>query len=137
MPLTLDGFPQRAVSMTESSATRPRLPRLQPSSKVPTLVGTLVALIGLLNLATGIIPKLRHSKVHVLAGYLPGTVTSIALAASIIIGILLLMLAHGLKRRKRRAWRTAVVLLPASLVIDALHHRGGIAHIILTVALFV
>ncbi|MCQ4081013.1 phosphatidylglycerol lysyltransferase domain-containing protein [Streptomyces sp. RB6PN25] len=123
--------------MAESSATRPRLPRLQPSNKVPTVVGTLVALIGLLDLATGIIPKLRHSKVHTLAGYLPGTVTSIALAASIIIGILLLMLAHGLKRRKRRAWRTAVVLLPASLVIDALHHRGGIGHVILTVVLLV
>jgi lysyl-tRNA synthetase, class II len=123
--------------MTESFATRPRLLRLQPSSKVPMLVGTLVALIGLLDLATGIIPKLRHSKVHTLAGYLPGTVTSIALAASVIVGILLLMLAHGLKRRKRRAWRTAVVLLPASLVIDALHHRGGVAHIILTVVLLV
>ncbi|MBV9023414.1 MAG: DUF2156 domain-containing protein [Streptomycetaceae bacterium] len=123
--------------MTDSSVTRPRLPRLQPSSKVPTLVGTLVALIGLLDLATGIIPTLRHSKVHTLAGYLPGTVTSIALAASIIVGILLLMLAHGLKRRKRRAWRTAVVLLPSSLVIDALHHRGGIGHVILTVVLLV
>ncbi len=128
--------------MPESSDTRPRRPRrpglqLQPSTKVPRLVGGLAALIGLLDLATGIIPKLRHSRVHALAGYLPGAVVSIAAAASVIVGILLLTLAHGLKRRKRRAWLAAVVLLPASLAAEILHHHSSIVDIVLTLVLLV
>ncbi|AEW95003.1 hypothetical protein SCATT_26320 [Streptantibioticus cattleyicolor NRRL 8057 = DSM 46488] len=98
-------------------------------------MGTVCALIGLLDLATGIIPRLRHSRVHTWAGYLPGAVSSIAAAASIIVGLLLLMLAHGLKRRKRRAWAAAVVLLPVGVVTELLHHRLSPANAALTVVL--
>ncbi len=123
--------------MTESSATQQRLPRFTPSSKAPALVGTVAALIGLLDLATGIIPRLRHSRVHSWAGYLPGAVSSIAAAASIIVGLLMLMLAHGLKRRKRRAWAAAVALLPVGVVTEVLHHRITIPNTVLSVGLFV
>ncbi|WP_269857842.1 phosphatidylglycerol lysyltransferase domain-containing protein [Streptomyces sp. RPT161] len=126
--------------MTESSATqdsRARLPRFTPSSKVPALVGTVGAVIGLLDLATGIIPQLRHSRVHTWTGYLPGAVSSIAAAASIILGLLMLMLAHGLKRRKRRAWTAAVVLLPAGILAEVLHHRLSIVDTVLSAGLMV
>ncbi len=123
--------------MAESSDTRQLLPRFAPSSKAPSAVGSLCALIGLLDLATGIIPRLRHSRMHTLAEYLPGTVSSIAAAASVIVGLLLLMLAHGLKRRKRRAWLAAVVLLPAGVVAEVLHHRLSLVDTALSVGLLV
>ncbi len=123
--------------MAELSDTRQLLPRFVSSSKVPALVGTACALIGLIDLATGIIPRLRHSRMHSLAEYLPGTLSSIAAAASVIVGLLLLMLAHGLKRRKRRAWTAAVVLLPAGVVAEVLHHRLGFVDTALSVGLFV
>ncbi|PWI42432.1 phosphatidylglycerol lysyltransferase domain-containing protein [Streptomyces sp. ICBB 8177] len=123
--------------MTEASATRKRRVVLVPGTKAPALVGTVCALIGLLNLANGIIPRFRHSRIHTWAGYLPGTVSSIAAAASIIVGLLLLMLAHGLKRRKRRAWTAAVVLLPAGVAAEALHHHVSPVDVVLSIGLFV
>lgn len=53
---------------------------------------------------------------HSLAEVLPGSFGPFAAALSLSAGILLLLLAHGLRRCKRRAWRAAVALLPAGAV---------------------
>jgi lysyl-tRNA synthetase class 2 len=66
--------------------------------------------------------------------------TNVTSTATVIIGLLLLMLSHGLRRRKRRAWQAVTVLLAFSVVIHAVHapYRGqGIAAaIVLGVLLF-
>ncbi|GGL88911.1 membrane protein [Streptomyces fumigatiscleroticus] len=72
--------------------------------------------MGLLDIAAGVFPRFRHSRVHALAEVLPGALGPFAAALSLGVGVLLLLLAHGLKRGKRRAWRAAVVLLPAGAV---------------------
>ncbi|UNO40622.1 phosphatidylglycerol lysyltransferase domain-containing protein [Streptomyces sp. MST-110588] len=92
---------------------------------VPPLVGTAGAVIGLVNLAAGIFPRFRHSRVHALAEVLPGAVSPLAAAASIVVGILLLLLAHGLKRRKRRAWVAAVALLPVGIAAQLVYRHSG------------
>ncbi|ADI09048.1 hypothetical protein SBI_05928 [Streptomyces bingchenggensis BCW-1] len=88
---------------------------------MPTAVGTACTLIGLLNI---VFPRLRYSKVHALTDVLPGAVSSLAAAASIVVGLLLLMLAHGLKRRKRRAWVAAVGLLPVGAAAQLLYRHS-------------
>ncbi|MFJ8661031.1 phosphatidylglycerol lysyltransferase domain-containing protein [Streptomyces sp. NPDC093795] len=80
--------------------------------KVPTLVGTACTLVGLIDIAAGVFPRFRASRMHALAEVLPGTLGPLSAALSLSAGVLLLLLAHGLKRHKRRAWRAAVVLLP-------------------------
>ncbi|WP_411071066.1 phosphatidylglycerol lysyltransferase domain-containing protein [Streptomyces sp. cmx-4-25] len=80
--------------------------------KVPSLVGTACTLVGLLDIAAGVFPRFRASRVHAVAEVLPGTLGPLSAALSLSAGVLLLLLAHGLKRHKRRAWRAAVVLLP-------------------------
>ncbi|MYY03505.1 DUF2156 domain-containing protein [Streptomyces sp. SID4913] len=80
---------------------------------VPALVGTACAAVGLIDVTAGVFPRFRHSRMHSLAEVLPGALGPFAAALSLSAGVLLLLLAHGLKRRKRRAWRAAVVLLPA------------------------
>ncbi|MEV6249975.1 phosphatidylglycerol lysyltransferase domain-containing protein [Streptomyces sp. NPDC051742] len=80
--------------------------------KVPALVGTACTLIGLIDIAAGVFPRFRASRMHALAEVLPGTLGPLSAALSLSAGVLLLLLAHGLKRHKRRAWRAAVVLLP-------------------------
>ncbi|MFJ1579291.1 MULTISPECIES: phosphatidylglycerol lysyltransferase domain-containing protein [unclassified Streptomyces] len=83
---------------------------------VPALVGTACTFIGLLDIAAGVFPRFRHSRMHAFAEVLPGALGPLSAALSISAGVLLLLLAHGLKRRKRRAWRAAVILLPAGAV---------------------
>lgn len=84
----------------------------RPAS-VPALVGGACVAVGLIDVAAGIFPRFRHSRVHTFAEVLPGALGPFAAALSLSSGVLLLLLAHGIKRRKRRAWRAAVVLLPA------------------------
>ncbi|MBW8087325.1 MULTISPECIES: phosphatidylglycerol lysyltransferase domain-containing protein [Streptomyces] len=98
-----------------------RLLRGPRPEAVPTAVGTACGLIGLMDI---VFPRLRHSRVHALAELLPGAVSSLAAAASIVVGLLLLMLAHGLKRRKRRAWVAAVGLLPIGAAAQLLYRHS-------------
>ncbi|WP_079124994.1 phosphatidylglycerol lysyltransferase domain-containing protein [Streptomyces lushanensis] len=115
-----------------------RLPRLwrgpRPES-VPARVGTACALIGLVDIAAGVFPRFRHSRMHSFAEVLPGALGPFAAALSLSAGVLLLLLAHGLKRRKRRAWRAAVVLLPAGAV-SQFGYRHSLVGALLSLVLF-
>ncbi|MCK8677871.1 phosphatidylglycerol lysyltransferase domain-containing protein [Streptomyces lichenis] len=108
MSVTVDGD----KSGTVPGRTRRMLRGPRPE-KVPTLVGTACTFIGLIDIAAGVFPRFRASRMHALAEVLPGTLGPLSAALAVSVGVLLLLLAHGLKRRKRRAWRAAVVLLPA------------------------
>lgn len=91
---------------------------------VPAVAAYASLTIGILDIVKAVVPPFRGTRVSEIAGLLPGTVTSIAQAASLVMGILLVMLAHALKRRKVRAWRTVVLLLPLSALIELVHlHR--------------
>ncbi|WP_190132021.1 phosphatidylglycerol lysyltransferase domain-containing protein [Streptomyces mashuensis] len=98
--------------------------------RVPAVVGTVGALIGLADIAAGVIPRFRWSKVHHWAEVLPGTVTQLAAAGSIIMGILLLMLAHGLKRAKTRAWIAAVFVLPIGAAAQLIYRHSYVGAVL-------
>jgi lysyl-tRNA synthetase, class II len=69
-------------------------------------------IIGIGYIIEGIAPGLTKHHLHV-ETYL-GSVTR---TAEIIIGLLLLMVSHGLRRRKRRAWEAVTLLLVAGLLL--------------------
>jgi lysyl-tRNA synthetase class 2 len=97
-----------------------------PRAWLPRAVGYACLLIGLLDIASAVFPQLRHSKIHALAGELPGATTTLEAVGTLMVGVLLVLLAHALRRRKRRAWRTACVLLPASAALHITHgHQIG------------
>jgi lysyl-tRNA synthetase class 2 len=89
---------------------------------VPRVAGLLTYAAGLLDLASALTPA-EHGRVKELTTYVPGAFTHAATAATVVSGLLLLMLAHSLRRRKRRAWRAVVTLLAASV---ALHVVKGL-----------
>lgn len=97
---------------------------------VPALTGRASALVGVLDIAAGVFPRFRHSRMHALAEVLPGALGPFAAALSLSAGVLLLLLAHGLKRRKRRAWRAAVALLPAGAVAQFAYRHSVIGALI-------
>lgn len=84
-------------------------------SRVPAAAGTLAFLIGVYDLFTGIHAHVpRH--LEWVGDYIPGALESAARTATVIVGMLLLLLSHALRRRKARAWRAAVLLLALSVV---------------------
>lgn len=119
MSVTVDG--DKSGSVPVRARTFVRGPRPEA---VPTLVGTACTAVGLIDVAAGVFPRFRHSRMHSLAEVLPGALGPFAAALSLSAGVLLLLLAHGLKRHKRRAWRAAVVLLPAGALAQFLYRHS-------------
>ncbi|MFE9098305.1 phosphatidylglycerol lysyltransferase domain-containing protein [Streptomyces sp. NPDC007264] len=101
---------------------------------VPALVARACTLVGLLDVAAGVFPRFRNSRMHRIVEVLPGSLGPFAAALSLSAGVLLLLLAHGLRRRKRRAWRAAVVLLPAGAVAQFVY-RHSVIGVLISVAL--
>jgi lysyl-tRNA synthetase, class II len=121
-------------------ATRPPDRRHQ-RRWVPVAAGWLALLIGLADVIEGAVPSLyAHYRLHRIFYLAPGTLTNLTRTADVITGLLLLMLSHGLRRRKRRACRAVILLLGASVVIHLAHYphigRAVLAAALLAVLVF-
>jgi lysyl-tRNA synthetase class 2 len=126
--------PGVAAPKTAGPTRAGRVLRGPRPESVPVLVGRACTLVGLLNVAAGVFPRFRHSRMHALAEVLPGAFGPFAAALSLSAGVLLLLLAHGLKRRKRRAWRAAVALLPLGAAAQ-FTYRHSFAGVLVSLAL--
>jgi lysyl-tRNA synthetase class 2 len=114
--------------MSESDISRARDPggdsRERKDAKKPTWIP---AVASFLTFVVGISDVLAvfkptwHAKLHEVNAVVPGTLTNVAKTSYVIIGLLLLMLARGLRRRKRRAWQAVVALLVFDIVIHVVH----------------
>ena len=95
----------------QQSAGR-RVDRRQLRRWVPLTAGVTSLFIGLGYIVEGVLPGLTERRLKGLS-YL-GSLTR---TADIIIGLLLLLVSHGLRRRKRRAWEAVLALLAAGLLV--------------------
>jgi lysyl-tRNA synthetase class 2 len=75
--------------------------------------------IGLIDVLSAL-TKSQRSRIHALRSVVPGGVVHASTAATLVLGVLLLLLAHGLRRRKRRAYRLTVALLTVSIGLHLL-----------------
>ena len=87
-------------------------------SRAPLVLAWFVAVAGVLDVLAGITPQHKGSLFAALA---PQAVHPLANALVAPIGLLLVLVARGLARRKRRAWWLAVVLLGGSTALHVLH----------------
>ena len=106
--------------MTRSTVlAAPETPGLAPwrgaGRRTATLVATVTWLLGAVSVVSALLPPAR-GRLRVLTELVPlqGTETATAVTASL--GVLLCYLAGGLRRRKHRAWLTAVVVTVAVAV---------------------
>src|SRR5581483_6559797 len=81
----------------------------------PTLVAWAAALVGVVSVVSASTPEFAN-RYDVVRGVLPQGFPTAARVLTLAFGLVLLWLARGLARRKRRAWQLAVVLLVASAV---------------------
>ncbi len=86
---------------------------------VPLGAGLMALTIGLGYIVEGLLPGLYHRRLLGLSDIVPGTLVNLTRTADVIIGVLLLMLSHGLRRRKRRAWAAVITLLATGLALHA------------------
>jgi lysyl-tRNA synthetase class 2 len=86
---------------------------------VPRVAALLCLLTGLIDLVSALIPADRR-RLHTLTMYVPGALTRASVALTLVFGVLLVLVARGLRRRKRRAWRVAVALLTGSVALHVL-----------------
>ncbi len=103
---------------------------------VPFVTGWLCLLIGLANIVGVAIPRLHlHHRLHRITDFVPGTLTNVTATATVIVGLLLILLSRALWRRKRRAWQAVTVLLGFSFVIHVVHAPYHVQAIAAAVAL--
>ncbi|MFD8483728.1 phosphatidylglycerol lysyltransferase domain-containing protein [Kitasatospora sp. NPDC059673] len=129
----------------ETTSDQPRRRGLQtlrsqasavPRQWLPGAVGYACLAIGLINITSAVFPRFRATRVHTWAGQLPGGTTTLAAAGTLMVGMLLVLLAHALRRRKRRAWRAVCVLLPIGAALHMLRWHQFVQAVI-SLALFV
>jgi lysyl-tRNA synthetase, class II len=106
----------------KGSGSRSAVPgdRRRWRSWVPGSAALLTALIGLSDILAIFKPDLVY-KLHKINYLVPGALTAGIRTAWVIIGLMLLMLAHGLRRRKRRAFQAVVALLAFDVTIHFVH----------------
>jgi lysyl-tRNA synthetase class 2 len=105
---------------------------------IPGVAALLCLLIGLSDVLAVFKPE-WHERLHRLNAFVPGTLTNVTRSADVIIGLMLLLLSHGLRRRKRRAWQAVLALLVFDIVIhflpDRAHTYSAIVAIVLLATL--
>jgi lysyl-tRNA synthetase, class II len=115
-----------ATDLTVANSSGPRGTHGEPVDRrhqhawVPASAALLTALIGLSDILAIFKPDWTHrlNKINYLV---PGTLSVGLRSADVIIGLMLLMLAHGLRRRKRRAFQAVVALLAFDIGIHFYH----------------
>ncbi|MHB2021861.1 MAG: phosphatidylglycerol lysyltransferase domain-containing protein [Mycobacteriales bacterium] len=108
----------QTTSPSRSAATR-SASRSAPARRrwAPGVAAFLTAVVGVIDVVSALTPEIA-SRMHLLLQWVPGAIAHAAAALTLVIGVLLLLIAHGLRRRKQRAWRAATGLLALSVVLN-------------------
>jgi lysyl-tRNA synthetase, class II len=137
------GPDKRATEMSDSEEAEhaPRTggdpgDRRRQRSWVPWSAALLTSLLGLSDILGIFRTDLAH-RLHKISYLVPGTLTTVTRSADVIIGLMLLMLAHGLRRRKRRAWQAVTALLVFDIAIHLSHHVHRVPTAIVSIVLLV
>jgi lysyl-tRNA synthetase, class II len=97
-----------------AQAPAPAPPRLLRG--VPTAIALAAVALGVVDVVDSLEPE-RTTRIHDLTKVVPLGVAQGASGATVVAGLLLIMLGQGLRRRKRRAWRFALVVTIATMVL--------------------
>jgi lysyl-tRNA synthetase, class II len=103
-----------ALSTEVAQEPPPRLLR-----GVPTGIAIAVVTLGVIDVLDSLAPE-RAARLHSLTRIVPLGVAQGASAATVVAGLLLIMLGQSLRRRKRRAWRAALVLTALTTVLHVI-----------------
>jgi lysyl-tRNA synthetase class 2 len=93
--------------------------------RAPWLLATISTLVGLLTLFDAVV-RSERMRVHNLTQIIPVPATAAASAVTAVSGLILLRVAAGLRKRKRRAWRIGVGVASVLIIAHVVKaHRIG------------
>ena len=104
------------VTRLDASARRPSGWR---TGRVPALMAAATVLLGVVDVVSAVTPE-DTNRLSVLKQVVPLRVAHVASASAAVAGVLLILLGHGLRRRKRRAWRATIAILVLSTILHLL-----------------
>jgi lysylphosphatidylglycerol synthetase-like protein (DUF2156 family) len=107
------------------------------SRRAPAILAILVAVSGILDVASAITPAI-DSRLKLVEGATPTVVPKLASALVVPAGLVLVLLARGLWRRRHRAWLLAVIFVFTAAVlhiVKGLDYEEAIANLLLGLAL--
>jgi lysyl-tRNA synthetase class 2 len=119
---------------SRAGGQQPSVDRARQRRWVPRTAALLTFLIGLADILSILRPDLVN-RLHRINSMIPGTLTDVTRSADVIIGLTLLMLAHGLRRRKRRAWQAVAALLAFDIAIHFIHSQRIVTAVVSLVLL--
>lgn len=90
--------------------------RAKPRPWAPVTVAVGVALAGIIDILSAVTPEITERLFRV-ERFVPSAVPRVASAGVAAAGVVLLLVARGLARRKRRAWQIAACLLAVSSLL--------------------
>lgn len=133
MSATVDGDTSPSAPGRAARPVRRIARALGPAAR-PGPAAAACTAVGLLDVAAGTLPRAHSGRPPAAGDLLPAALVPGAAALSLGAGVLLLLIARGLGRGKRRAWCAAVVLLPAGAVAQ-LGYRLAVPGALLSLAL--
>ena len=111
--------PNHAPGRATPPAGRTGGPTRPLATRTASAVATGTWLLGVLTIVSAVLPAQRD-RIAELTQLVPEVASATATAVTVALGVLLLYLAGGLRRRKRRAWRAAVAVTAAVAVAHLL-----------------
>ncbi len=103
-------------------------------SKVPQLLARFTFVVGIFNIFANVFNKFKLPAAT-LDYYFLVYVNSTAFATAVLTGFALIFLARGLKRKKRRAWQLAIVIVAINLFSDLFRFHRHPIQVSLSIAL--
>lgn len=85
--------------------------------QVPLWIGRLTLLLGILNVAANVFRNFQPLANRI-SGYTPLLINSTAFSTALFTSLMLILVARGLSRRKRRAWNLSIIILVINIVAE-------------------
>jgi len=103
---------------------------------VPLWIGRATFLVGVFDILANVSRRIRNP-IHKLDHILPVFLNASALATAIFTGLILMILASGLARRKHRAWTLTLIILTVNLATEIFRSSHHPLQILLSVILII
>jgi len=104
--------------------------------RAPRIIGRAAYIVGIIDILANVLRPFKASAEKI-DTYLPLIANSTAFATAVFTGVILIIVARGLIRRKRRAWGLTVAILIINLVSDLFRSRSHPLQLSIVAALLI